>query len=123
VGGLRDWRGVKPVAAPAGTAITTRLRTTAAEDLVLGQVAALLGMLRRGDLAAACRPEAGENGAEGDVRRAKRSRLNARKALLTDQSSSRWASSVIRGNDAQVRLAHRSQARRITFLKAAIAAI
>jgi IS605 OrfB family transposase len=120
---LREWRGVKPVAAPTGTAITTRLRTTATEDLVLGQVAALLGMLRRADLATACHPKPGENRAEGDARQAKRSRLNPRKALLTAQSSSRWASSIIRSNDAQVRLARRSQVRRIASLKAAITAI
>lgn len=63
MGELREWRGVKPVAAPAGTAITTRLRTTAAENLVLGRVAALLGMLRRADLAAACHRRPGRAGA------------------------------------------------------------
>lgn len=48
---LRQWRGVVPVAAPTGVAVTTRLRTAPAEDRVLDQVAALLGRLRRTDLA------------------------------------------------------------------------
>lgn len=37
---LREWRGVKPVAAPTGVAISTRLRTTAADEHVLDAVAA-----------------------------------------------------------------------------------
>jgi len=36
---LREWRGAKPVAQPHGTAITTRLRTTQADDAVLDAVA------------------------------------------------------------------------------------
>jgi hypothetical protein len=54
---LRQWRGVKPVAAPCGVAITTRLRTTAADEQVLDAVAAHLGGLRRADLAATSRPQ------------------------------------------------------------------
>lgn len=53
---MRAWRGVKPVAAPAGVAVETRLRTTAADDRVLDLVAEHLGRLRRADLAAACQP-------------------------------------------------------------------
>jgi hypothetical protein len=52
---LREWRGVKPVAGPSGAAITTRLRTTPADDMVLDAVAAHLGRLRRADLARVCR--------------------------------------------------------------------
>ena len=47
---LRPWRGVKPVAAPTGTSITTRIRTTSQDDLVLDAIAAHLGALRRHDL-------------------------------------------------------------------------
>ena len=53
---LREWRGVKPVAGPSGAAITTRLRTTAADKAVLDAVAGHLGWLRRADLARVCRP-------------------------------------------------------------------
>ncbi|GAB5005203.1 hypothetical protein MAHJHV63_52370 [Mycobacterium avium subsp. hominissuis] len=42
---LRPWRGVKPVAAPAGVAISTRVRTTAEDERVLDLVAAHLGRL------------------------------------------------------------------------------
>jgi hypothetical protein len=55
---LREWRGVKPGAASAGAAVTTRLRTSKTEDEVLDEVAALLGSLRRADLAAVARPVA-----------------------------------------------------------------
>lgn len=40
---LREWRGVKPVAAPAGVAITTRLRTSPEDERVLDLVAEHLG--------------------------------------------------------------------------------
>ena len=53
---LREWRGVKPVAGPAGVAITTRLRTTPDDEHVLDLVAEHLGRLRRADLAAVTRP-------------------------------------------------------------------
>jgi hypothetical protein len=52
---LREWRGVKPVAGPAGAAITTRLWITPEDEQVLDQVADHLGTLRRADLAAASR--------------------------------------------------------------------
>jgi hypothetical protein len=48
----RPWRGVKPVAAPAGVAISTRVRTTGEDDQVLDLIAEHLGSLRRSDLAA-----------------------------------------------------------------------
>jgi hypothetical protein len=47
---LREWRGVKPVAGPCGVAISTRLRTTPADEHVLDLVAEHLGGLRRADL-------------------------------------------------------------------------
>ena len=49
---LREWRGVKQVAAPAGVAIVTRIPTTPADEHVLNLVATHLGRLRRADLAA-----------------------------------------------------------------------
>ena len=48
----RRWRGVKPVAVPAGVSICTRVRTTPEDDRVLDLVAGHLGWLRRCDLAA-----------------------------------------------------------------------
>src|SRR5882757_9144744 len=47
---LREWRGVKAVAAPSGVAIGTRLRTSADDERVLDLVAEHLGRLRRADL-------------------------------------------------------------------------
>jgi len=113
---LRDWHGVKPVVAPAGVAITTRLRTTAADDQVLDLVAGHLGRLRRADLAAVSRQAPLDAGARHQARK---DWLNNRKAALTAQSSSRWASAIIRGNDEQCRLARRNQEqRRLQHLKA-----
>jgi len=40
---LREWRGVKPVAGPAGAAMSTRLRTTPEDERVLDLVAEHLG--------------------------------------------------------------------------------
>jgi len=121
---LRQWRGVKPVAAPSGVAITTRLRTSAEDGYVLDQVAAHLGRLRRADLAATAwrEPVDSQLGAE-DRRQVRRAELNARKKGLTAQSSARWANAIIAGNDDQYRLARDAQYRHITNLRAAIATI
>ncbi|WP_319457710.1 MULTISPECIES: hypothetical protein, partial [unclassified Mycobacterium] len=121
---LRQWRGVTPVAAPAGVAITTRLRTTPADEHVLDQVAEHLGRLRRTDLSTVCRPEPLapdlDNGARRDARRG---RLNTRKKALTAQSSARWANAIIAANDDQYRLSREAQYRHIVGLHAAIATI
>ena len=109
---LREWHGVKLVAAPSGVAITTRLRTTPADDHVLDLVAGHLGRLRRADLAAVSRQAPVNRGLDAEGRhRARKDRLNSRKTALTAQSSSRWASAIIRGNDEQCRLASRNQER------------
>jgi hypothetical protein len=95
---LREWRGVKPVAAPAGVAVATRLRTSAQDERVLDLVAEHVGRLRRADLARVVRPEAVGPVVDGDgLRQARRDRLNARKSGLTAQSSARWASAAWRG--------------------------
>jgi IS605 OrfB family transposase len=121
---LRHWRGVKPVAGPCGVAITTRLVTTAGEDVVLDLVAEHLGRLRRADLARVSRPVAVGPGRDDDARRrVRRDRLNARKKALTAQSSARWANAIIAANDAQYRLARDGQYRHIVGLRAAIATI
>jgi hypothetical protein len=121
---LREWRGVKPVAAPCGVAIGARLRTTAADERVLDAVAAHLGRLRRADLTAVCRPEPLPADLAADERRqVRRERLNARKKALTAQSSARWANAIIAGNDDQYRLARDAQFRHLMGLKAAIATI
>ena len=76
----RRWRGVKPVAVPAGVAISTRVRTTAADDRVLGLVAGHLGWLRRADLAAVSHSQQVDLGLDVEgCRQARRTRLNARK--------------------------------------------
>jgi hypothetical protein len=121
---LRVWRGVKPVAGPSGAAITTRLRTTPEDEMVLDAVAAHLGRLRRADLAAVCRREPLPAGLDADGRRqARRERLNHRKTALTAQSSARWANAIIGANDDQYRLARDAQHRHIIGLRAAIATI
>jgi hypothetical protein len=115
---------VKPVAAPLGVAIETRLRTTPADDRVLDLVAEHLGRLRRGDLAAVSRPVPVDAALDADGRRqVRRDRLNARKKALTGQSSARWANTIIAGNDDQYRLARDAQYRHIAGLRVAIATI
>ena len=92
---LREWRGVKPVAGPSGEAITTRLRTTVADEAVLDAVASHLGRLRRADLALACRPVPPPAGmGEAERRRACRDELNSRKRELTALSSACLAAST-----------------------------
>jgi len=121
---LREWRGVKPVAAPAGVAISTRLATTPDEDAVLDLVAAHLGRLRRADLAAVSRRQPVDPGLSAEDRRAVRRRgLNVRKKDLTGQSSARWANAIIAGNDDQRRLARSAQYRHIIGLRAAVATL
>ena len=121
---LREWRGVKPVAAPCGVAISARLRTTAADEPVLDAVAAHFGRLRRADLTAVCRLEPLAADLSPDERRqVRRARLNARKKALTAQSSARWANAIITGNDDQYRLSRDAQYRHIVGLRAAITTI
>lgn len=121
---LREWRGVKPVAGPSGTSITTRLRITSADQAVLSALAGHLGRLRRADLAAVSHPEPLGAGLDGPGRRqAWRDGLNARKRDLTALSSARWANAVIVANDAQYRRSRDAQDRHIDGLQAAITAI
>ncbi|WP_343601715.1 hypothetical protein [Mycobacterium sp.] len=121
---LRPWRGVKPVASPSGCAITTRLRTTPADEYVLDAVAAHLGRLRRADLAATSQRAPVDPRWDSDQRQqVRRNRLNARKKTLTAVSSARWATAIIAGNDDQCRLARAAQYRHIIGLHAAIATI
>ena len=121
---LREWRGVKPVAGPAGVAITTRLRTTPDDEHVLDLVAEHLGRLRRADLAAVTRPQRLDSAGDGEAKRhARRDRLNTRKKALTAESSARWANAIIAANDDQYRLARDAQHRHIVGLRVAIATI
>lgn len=122
--GLRQWRGVKPVAVPAGVAIETRVRTTSEDDRVLDLVAEHLGRLRRTDLASVSRLVPIDAGLDVDERRqVRRDRLNARKKALTALSSARWANAIIAGSDDQYRLAREAQYRHVVALRAAIATI
>jgi hypothetical protein len=121
---LRQWRGVKPVAGPAGVAIKTRLRTTPEDERVLDLVAQHLGRLRRADLAAIALPEQLDPALDGGAkRRVRRDRLNTRKKALTAESSARWANAIIAGNDDQYRLARGAQQCHLIGLRAAIAKI
>lgn len=121
---LRQWRGVKPVAVPSGVAISTRLRTSGEDERVLDAVAAHLGRLRRADLAATSQRKPADPTLDDEQRRqVRRARLNERKKVLTGQSSARWASAIIAGNDDQYRLSRDAQYRHIIGLRAAIATI
>jgi IS605 OrfB family transposase len=121
---LREWRGVKPVAGPAGVAITTRLQTTPEDERVIDLVAQHMGALRRADLAAVSRPEPLDPAMDDQAKRqARRDRLNTRKKTLTAQSSARWADAIIAGNDAQYWLARDDQHRHLIGLRAAIATL
>lgn len=112
------------MAGPCGVAISTRLRTTDADERVLDLVAGHLGALRRADLAVACRPQPLSGDLDADARRrARRDRLNTRKAALTAQSSARWANAIIAANDGQYRLARDAQQSHMVGLRAAIATI
>lgn len=117
---MREWRGVKPVGGPSGVAITTRLRTTAEDEQVLGLVAEHLGRLRRADLARVWRPDAVDPALEEAQRALQRDRRNTRKKALTAASSARWANAIIAGNDEKYRLARDGQYRHIVGLRAAI---
>ena len=121
---LREWRGVKPVAAPSGVAISTRLRTTPEDEHVLDLVAEHLGGLRRADLARACHPVPLDPsaGRRGQVAGAPGS-ANKRKKSLTAESSARWANAIIAANDHQYRLARDGQRRHSAGLRVAIATI
>jgi hypothetical protein len=115
---------VKPVAVPAGVAISTRVCITPQDVQVLGLVAGHLGRLRRCDLAAVSHSQQVDPGLDAEGRRqARRRRLNTRKKELTGRSSARWASAIIAGNDDQVRLARDAQYRHIVGLRAAIVTI
>jgi hypothetical protein len=120
---LREWRGVKPVAAPSGAAITTRLQTTPADQAVLDAVAGHLERLRRTDLARVCRPAPTAGLGEDGRRQARRDGLNSRKQALTALSSARWANAIIAANDAQYRRSRGAQDRHIISLRAAIETI
>ncbi len=115
---------MRPVAGPAGVAITTRLRTTPGDAAVLDAVAKHLGQLRRADLAARCHPEPVPDGLSSQALGAlRRQRLNRRKRMLTAASSARWANAIIGANDDQYQLAREAQDRHIIGLRAAISTI
>lgn len=115
---------MKPVAGPAGTAITARLRVTPADEAVLDALAGHLGRLRRADLATVSRPEAAGRGLDAaGQRQARRDRLNARKRNLTALSSARWAQTIITTNDAQCSSSRDAQDRHIAELREVIGAI
>jgi hypothetical protein len=101
VGGLREIAAPFVAAAPSGARVRTRLRVSPDDEAVLRIVGSHLGSLAGRDLAARC--------AEGrlDARGQAVSRA-ARKRALTGESSSRWAGTITRTTEDQVRLAERN---------------
>jgi hypothetical protein len=100
------------------------LRTTPEDKHVLDLVAEKLGGLRRADLARICHPVPLDPSFDGAAQRqARRDRLNSRRKALTAESTARWASAIIAGNDAQYRLARDGQYRHIIGLREAITTI
>jgi hypothetical protein len=77
------------IARPAGTRIMTRLRLSAADEIVVWTVGAYLGRLAGSDIAERCRL-----GPASQQR-------TVRKRTLTGQSSSRWAGSITRTSNDQ----------------------
>jgi hypothetical protein len=85
-------------AAPGGARVRARLCVSAADEAVLRAVGGHLGSLAGRDLAARC--------AQGRLDAAGRARSRAvRKRALTAGSSSRWAGTITRTSEDQVRLA------------------
>jgi IS605 OrfB family transposase len=101
VSGLRGIAVPFVAAAPAGVRVRARLRVSPEDEAVLRAAGAHLGSLAGRDLAARC--------AEGrlDAKGAAGSRTRRKKAL-TAQSSSRWAGTITRTSEDQVRLAERN---------------
>ncbi|MFE2943726.1 IS200/IS605 family accessory protein TnpB-related protein [Streptomyces sp. NPDC059255] len=113
---MADLRGLTApfvVPGPAGVAVRARLRVSAAEERVLGEVGGWLGSLASGDLAARCR-----DGLDHDAER-----WAVRKRALTGRSSSRWAGSITKATHDQWALARRSLATHIRGLEAGIATV
>jgi IS605 OrfB family transposase len=89
-------------AAPGGARVRARLRACAQDEAVLWAVGTHLGSLAGRDLAARC--------AEGRLDAAGRARSRTvRKRALTAASSSRWAGTITRTTEDQVRLAGQNQ--------------
>src|SRR5687768_11864398 len=84
------------VAPPAGVRIRTRLRPSAADEVVLREVGEYLGRLAGRDLAERCRVGCGDP----DWTRRKRS--------LTAASSSRWAGAITRTSQNQWQCGYRN---------------
>jgi hypothetical protein len=85
-------------ATPGGARVRARLRLSPPDEAVLRAVGAHLGSLAGKDLAARCAE------VRLDARGQPQSRA-ARKRALTAQSSSRWAGTITRTSEDQVRLA------------------
>ena len=99
--------------APGGARVRARLRVSPQDEAVLRSVGAHLGSLAGKDLAARC--------AQGrlDARGRARSRAT-RKRALTAASSSRWAGTITRTSEDQVRLAEQNQRAQRASLQARI---
>ena len=93
----RQIKGAYLVSPPSGMAIKTRIVPTEPEELALRAIADHFGSLAGQDLV-----RAQKTGLEAVS-------WPARKKLLSDESSSRWAGTISRENNDQIALAQRSQ--------------
>jgi hypothetical protein len=115
-GKLRPIAAPFVAAAPAGTRVRARLRVSAEDAAVLRAAGSHLGSLAGRDLRARC--QEGRLDAKG--RAASR---RERKRQLTALSSSRWAGSITRTTEDQVRLAERNLGAERATLRSRIKAI
>ena len=115
-GRLRPIAAPFVVAAPAGARVRARLRVSAGDAVVLRAAGEHLGSLAGRDLRARC----GEGRLDARGRAASR---RERKRQLTALSSSRWAGSITRATEDQVRLAERNLGAERATLRARITSI
>ena len=113
-GKLRPVLAPLVVAAPAGMRVRTRLRVSEQDAAVLRAVGSHLGSLAGRDLRARC----AEGRLDAKVWAVSR---RERKRQLTAGSSSRWAGSITRTSEHQVRLAERNLTAEQRSLRARIA--
>jgi hypothetical protein len=107
---LREIAAPFVAAAPGGARVRTRLRVSPDDAVVLAAVGSHLGSLAGRDLAAVC--AAGVTATGGS--------RAARKRALTAESSSRWAGTITRTTEDQVRLAGRNLRVELSSLRARV---
>lgn len=108
-----DIHTAEDIPGPSAASTSTQLRLTDSEEAAIAELVGLIGRLRRRDLA--IRSRQGRNPGKDALAERKRS--------LTAETSSRWAGSIVRGNDAQHALAVRGQQAHLADMRKAIATI